>query len=738
MLKRNETHKKRYLCSGLLTAVWLCLAAPAFAAAPTSAPPQQPLLEADHLSFDEQSGVMTAIGNVEIGLSDKVLRADKVTYNKNNDVVQATGHVAVTESSGQILYADQMEVTADMKQGFIDKIGMMFPDNSRMVAKDAQRYEGRYMIADRGVYTACDLCKDDPKAPPLWQLKGKRITHDSEAKNIIYRDATIEFNGLPVFYTPYFSHPDPTVRRRQGFLTPSGGMDNTLGTLVRTPYYFDIAPNSDLVVTPLFSTVDKLQVEADWRYRFENGDMRWTTSAAKTEFVNESGINKGRQWRGHLFGFAEFDITNTWRTGTNLALTTDKSYLPRYKYGDEEILVNRAYVENFKGRNYAAGNVYYFKDIRPGNQLIEPLVAPELRYSAFGEPNKTLGGRWSFDSSLLVTSRRTNVAPELQGASTRRASFNAGWERQLVSSVGFLTTVSGLARTDSYWADNVPDPNAPLGSGFSSVVRTRPFAQGNINIRYPLGRSGKTYLQLLEPIAVVSVAPRVSQKNLLPNEDSLDAEFDETNLFLPNRFTGNDRVEGGTRLAYGIRHALIGHNGGRIEMLGGQVFRMKRDTSFPDNSGLTERFSDYVGRVDLIPAGWLSVNYGFRLNRDDLAFNKQELQASAGAKNFRPYVNYLSVQQLDDTTGLDQRVEEATVGFSSNFIKYWSFAASHKQAFSPAPGPRRTTLNLTYEDECFKTGVVARQDHTDRVDVEPERAILFQFYLRNIGGFSTE
>lgn len=697
-----------------------------------------PLLEANSVSYDENTNIVTATGNVEIAMEDKVLRADWVTFNKSTNVVQATGNVALTETSGTILYADQMELTTDVKQGFIDKVGMLFPDNSRLVALDAQRYEGRYLIADHGVYSSCNLCESDPKTPPLWQLKGSRITHDSEKKDVIYRDAVLEFSGVPVFYTPYFAHPDSTVSRRQGLLTPSGGMDKTLGTLVRLPYYFDLAPHSDLVMTPTFSTTDKLQMDAEWRHRFSNGQMKWSGSGTYANFVNENGVAEGEKWRGHIFGSTLFHMTDEWRAGTDIALTSDKSYLPRYSISADEVLTNRAYAEYFKGRNHAVVNSYYFQDLRPGDNLVEPVVAPEIRYSAFGEPNKTLGGRWSFNSGLLITSRARDADLTKQGPSTRRLTLDTGWERQIVSSVGFLTTISGVARADSYWADNVPDPNVPLGTGFSNTSDFRPFAQGNISVRYPLSRHGTGYQQILEPITVLSTAPRMSRGLKIPNEDSLDIEFDETNLFSPNRFTGIDRLEGGTRVAYGLRHAVIADNGARVDMVGGQVFRLKRDDSFTENSGLRQRSSDYVGRIDIAPSKWFDANYGFRLDQHNMDFARQELQASAGADVFRPYVSYLSNEQTDSSTNTEEQVEEITVGLVSRFANYWTLSAAHKQAITPAPGPRSTSVSLTYQDECFTTGVTAKQDHTDRLDIQAGQSILFRFYLKNIGGLSTE
>ncbi|MDD5586268.1 MAG: LPS assembly protein LptD [Alphaproteobacteria bacterium] len=700
---------------------------------------QEPtLVQADQMSYDQNTNTIVAAGHVEVASGQQLLHADKIIYDQNKNVITAKGNISVLQPSGEVMFADEAELTGDLKQGFVEKVKVLFPDNSRLVAQDAQRYEGRYLIADRGVYTACNLCADDPEKPPLWQLKGVRVTHDNEAHDVIYRDATLEFDGVPMFYTPYFSHPDATVKRRQGFLGPSGGFNQYVGTFARVPYYFDLAPNSDLTLMPVFSTNDHLQLTTQWRHRFENGSMQWDGSFTHTDLVDEYGVDQGKQWRGNLFGKSLFDLDNEWRAGTDVAFTSDKSYLRRYNITSEDMLTNRGYAEGFRGRNYAVSNLYYFQDLRPGIQPAQPFVVPEMRFSALGEPGKTLGGRWSLDGGMLVTTRDRSADPTKQGPDTRRLSFDAGWERQLVSTTGFLTEVSGFARADGYWADNVPDPGLPAGSGFSNITDVRQFAQSDVTVRYPLGRHGDGYQQIIEPIAMLSLAPQVSDNQKLPNEDSLDVEFDETNLFASNRFTGIDRIEGGVRTAYGIRHSITGDNGARIEMLGGQVFRVKRDDNFPEGSGLRDQFSDYVGRIDMLPTKWLDAIYGFRIDRKELNFQRQEARISAGVPEFRPYTRYLLANQTEATTGLSTHVEEGTIGFNSRFAKYYALSASYTYAFLPQPGPRTTTAGVSYQDECFQLGLTAQRDNTNRADVSTGTSVMFHFYLKNIGGVHTD
>lgn len=715
------------------------LALPARAADQPAKEPEPTLLQADQMSYDQNANTITATGHVEVAQGGQVLRADKIVFNQDKNIINARGHVAILQPSGEVLFADEIELTGDMKQGFIDKIRVLFPDNSRLVAQDAQRYEGRYLVADQGVYTACNLCADNPEKPPLWQMKAVRVTHDNEAHDVIYRDATLEMDGIPVLYSPYFSHPDSTVKRRQGFLTPSGGYNQYLGPFARTPYYFDIAPNSDLVVTPTFSQNDYVQLMTAWRHRFAKGDMEWTGSVTHTDLVDEYGVDEGKQWRGHLFGTTLFNLDKEWRAGTNVQYTSDKSYLQRYNITSDDMLVSRGYVEGFRGRNYAVANLYAFQDLRPGIQPTQPLVLPDMSFSAKGDPGKTLGGHWFLDGGLLVTQRDQNVGLDKQGPNTRRLSLDAGWERQLVSSTGFLTNVKGMTRADGYWADNVADPSRPANTGYVNIFDIRQFAQAEATVRYPLGRRGDGYQQVVEPIAMVDVAPNVSSNQRLPNEDSLDVEFDETNLFASNRFTGIDRLEGGLRSAYGLRHSLIGDNGARVEMLGGQVIRYnKQDLNFPEGSGLRDQLSDYVGRMEVSPGSWMNASYGFRLDRQKLNFQRQEAQVSAGIPLFRPYVNYVSVNQTEATTGIMTHVEEALIGFNSTFAKYYSLYGAHRQAFLPQPGPRDTYAGVSYQDECFQLGLTVQRMISDREDIRTGTSVMFHFYLKNIGGLHTD
>ncbi|MEJ2016026.1 MAG: LptA/OstA family protein, partial [Limibacillus sp.] len=219
------------------------------------------MLTADEVTYDESLGVVVARGNVEVSQGQRVLKADTVSYNTRTRVVTASGNVSLTEPTGDVLFAEYVELTDDLAEGFISGVGALLSDDSRLAAARGYRRGDREITLERGVFSPCDLCRDDPTRAPLWQIKAAEVTHDQVEKTIEYRDARMEIFGIPVAYTPYFEHPDPTVERKEGFLAPSFISSSELGYGVRTPYYWPIGTDKNLTLTPLM-TADKVFMRA--------------------------------------------------------------------------------------------------------------------------------------------------------------------------------------------------------------------------------------------------------------------------------------------------------------------------------------------------------------------------------------------------------------------------------------------------------------------------------------------
>ncbi|MBT4906267.1 MAG: LPS-assembly protein LptD, partial [Rhodospirillaceae bacterium] len=231
------------------------------------------LLSADEVSYNEDLGIVVASGSVEIAQGDRVVLADRVTYNERENTVSANGHVSLLEPGGEVVFAEYMELADDMKNGVVRDLRILLTDNSRIAAAGGRLQGGVRTEMRKAVFSPCELCEDDPEAAPLWQIKAVKVVHDQRTHDIEYTDAWMEMYGVPVFYTPYFSHPDPTVKRRSGLLTPDFGNDSQLGMLLRTPYFFTMGPDKDATITPIFTTKERVALAAEYRQRFTSGEF---------------------------------------------------------------------------------------------------------------------------------------------------------------------------------------------------------------------------------------------------------------------------------------------------------------------------------------------------------------------------------------------------------------------------------------------------------------------------------
>ena len=231
------------------------------------------LFKADQLRHERKLGIVVARGNVEITQGERILRADTVSYNQRTDILTATGNVVLLEPTGDITFADFVELSGDFKDGVVENIRILMSDDARIAAVGGRRIGGDVTEMRKVVYSPCRTCLG-PGGPPIWQLKAVEVVHNQKEKTIEYRDAFMEFAGIPVFYTPYLSHPDPTVKRKSGFLTPRYGSDTELGVMIETPYYFDIAPDKDATIRPIFTGSEGLVLAGEYRQRFANGELK--------------------------------------------------------------------------------------------------------------------------------------------------------------------------------------------------------------------------------------------------------------------------------------------------------------------------------------------------------------------------------------------------------------------------------------------------------------------------------
>ncbi len=693
---------------------------------PAWAEEQQPLLlQAHTLSYDQQRGIVTAQGDVELVMGQRILRARRVSYDQRRDVVTASGDIAILEPSGEVMFAEQAELRDQMRNGFVRGIRLLLTDRSRLAARSAKRRDGNRTEMDRAVFSACQLCPDHPRRPPLWQIKAVKVIHHQAAQRIDYEDAFLEVLGIPIAYTPFFSHPDPTVKRRSGFLTPTYGSSTELGLKLVTPYHFVLGPHRDATLQPLFTSKEGVVLGGEYRERTRTGGYQLSASLTQVDRRDENNTKTGGSHnRGHFKTVGSFDIDETWRWGFSGQRASDDTYLRRYDFSSADTLTSNLFLEGFRGRNYAAANAFSFqglgRDDDPGNT---PLVLPELEYHFVGEPGR-LGQRLEFDANTLVLERS-------EGADSRRLSLAGGWHLPSTTPGGLVYAFKGSLRGDLYHVNRVLDPANPTGTRQQGFVG-RLLPQASVDVRYPLVRNQGSVRQTVEPIAMLIAAPYGGNPDKIPNEDSASFEYDDTNLFSLNRFAGLDRWEGGTRLNYGVKLGAYGQGGGHTTAMIGQVLRARADSTFADKTGLENKRSDYIARINVTPGPYLDYNHRMRLDRDTWSLRRTEVDLSLGPKALRFNAGYLSLSRELTSDELESR-EELRLSGRARFTRNWGVTASTRRDLAENRGTIASGFGLDYIDECLEFTTRFERSFTSDRDVRPSTGISFRVKLKHLG-----
>jgi LPS-assembly protein len=724
------------------------------------------LFRADEVEYDEQLALTVARGHVEISQGGQVLLADTVSYNQRTDTVTASGNVSLTQPTGEIVFADFIELRDSMNEGFAKNVRMLLADRSRLAANTARRTNGNRTELKRGVYSPCDLCREDPSAPPAWQLKAREIDHDKELQLVEFRDAVMELDGWPIFYSPYLSIPDPSVKRASGFLAPSIGSSNTLGAHVTIPYYLVLGPDKDLTLAPRFYTSAGPLLDAEYRQRFSNGELDAIGSLNHSNVgFGNSTSSQGEQWRGHINEHSVFDLNDTYRTGLDVQRVSDQTYLLRFGFGNPLLnaMISRAYLEGFDERASTDVNGYIFQPLLPGlGDSTQPIVLPVANRNWQSQPDP-LGGRWNLNANMLDIVREV-------GTQTRRLSLGSEWDRNFQDGLGGQYRFSASVRGDGYSIANLSNVSNPeLPSAFFPVdgqpplaptardfVTGRTFPQLGLVWGYPLIHRGESMTEQIEPIVGGFVAPSSGNRRNIPDEDSLSFSFSDTDLFRRDRLAGYDILDTGQRVDYGTKLGLYDKDGGSYRLLVGQSYRAQPNPFLPPGSGAEKRLSDVVGRLVLSPSSYLDLIYRFRFDTSPLSNRNQQVGISAGPQSFRLSGNfvYLPAQLQSEVvtnpvTGqnvLYGKREQISFDVTAKLTRYWSVRANETISLTNSTTlvnnvltPQASSaflygsLSAIYQDECMAFIGAVTQSGIRSGDITPGYSVLFSLVFKNLG-----
>lgn len=695
-------------------------------------------LEADQLTYNPETGEIRALGNVLLIRNGYHLTAGEVFYNETTGEARAVGAVELTFPSGDRIIAPELTLENELKDAFVDNIRLIMADGAQAVAASGERIDetGRTILR-RAAYSPCEVCADGSGKQPLWQLKAVRVTHDKGKRRLYYKDAFLEFLGIPIFWTPYFSHPDPTVDRASGLLPLEMQTSRNLGFVAGIPYYHVFSDSIDATFTPVYTSREGFVLKSEYRQHVGFGQFKLDGSITRADRRDiNNNIIGGQETRGHIFAEGSFQHSTNWRSKVNINYASDDTYLGRYEISNTDTLVSEYLLEGFFGASYISTRALAFQGLRLEDIAGQAAFALPLIDAEFIPKYKPLGGTISLRANALALHRT-------DGLDTRRLSLVANWQKRWITPKGFVLDVDALARSDVYDLDaaNRPDDLAFAGTfGGTSGSEWRNLARLTGTLSWPLVKYSDFGAHTVEPIAEISVSPRRGTPDSIVNEDSRAFELSDLNLFAADRTTGFDLWEEGSRATFGFRWQYEGEKLS-TDVLIGQSWRISgNDFVLADGIGLEGDFSDIVGRTNINYDGWVDLEHRYRLDDKTLDVRRNDIDVTFGDDTKSLRMGYTKLNRNLNFINREDREEIRLSGFykvNDNWRLTGTWTRRLEGANTPSlienAGPVEYSVGVEYENECIQLGLRLRETFTRDRDVEPGTTILFRLKLTNLG-----
>ena len=776
------------------------LGLPAAAQDLQSAPPQPgpdglidgaAYIDAD--SVTREGDVISALGTLErraLGrFSGSTLRARQFNYDLGLGVASADGNVELSDDEGNTVYASYLETDADLKAGVAVDFATRFSTGASLMAATAVRRSENVNQLNYAIFTPCPICdaEGNPQEPSI-SIQAETVVQDEELRAVLYRNAVFRVGGVPVFYLPYFAHPDPTIDRASGFLVPTPSYDEGRGLSLETPYLHVVSPSEDWLISPQFNTRVAPLLNLQWRRRFADGTV--VVRGGGTYERNfgdfdldgdgnaESNVDFGdRTARSYLLAHGRFDPAGPWRWGFTAERTSDKTLFDRYDirspyqdnglyYGDERRLISQLYIEHQTARSYVSVAAFTLQSLRvaqfdpvtPALNIFEtdgslPVVAPLI--DARWEPDGPIfGGRLRLKGSAVSLYRddyvggpvlRPEIIPAgstlgLPGIDSRRVTGQLEWRRTLISPIGIRWEPFVDLRTDLYSVGDLPPM---MGLDEDAISRTR--ATAGVDVSYPLIRQmGAGADLILEPMAQLSISNSVDLDPRVPIEDSQAVELDESSLFRIDRFPGYDLYEGGMRFTAGAKATLRWDNGRQASLFVGRSFRDAQEDAYlvplPDDpaslydpSGLGAEASDWVVQGSFSPSdrirGWghATIDSAGEIRRAEAA-----LDGRWGRRNLAS-VSYI-IDRSNPLEGPNDRNYEFVQLTGQQFVYgNWGVAVTGI-ADLERDLITRSEVGILFDDDCFRFELGWRRDNTRVRPTGPSEGVYVRLNLATFGG----
>ena len=673
----------------------------------------------EKLKVDEKTKIMIASGNVIITNNNRQLTADKVEYDQNSDKAIATGNVKLKEKDGSIYESERVILTNEFKSVVAIPLYGELIDKSFIKSNDFKKNDLGESYFKEGVYTACE-CDFKQDVKPIWRVETKEIKHDPATKTIYLKHPVMRIFSIPVYYLPYLSFPDWTVKRRSGFLTPVYGYSKQNRFHIKVPYYY--SPENDPTWDMTFTShqngktghADQLNI----RKKYENSSLETNIYKGNLDTNKSDGDN--------VFGVnfkANSNLDNNWKMTIEGKYADQETFMRRYGFDSSDRYKSYLNLEKIKPNSISNIEIYNIQNLDETSSNNEPVLAPSISHHIF-DSNKS----YNYDVKLNAHSIYNDESYDIKrwsGLAQINKKLNLT-NMVLEGDANFgldLYSIQGRPSTDSN--DNKYIDR--LSSGFSVAASNQ------------YGIMSEEIGVVIEPKIQFSSVISSDRTDEVPNRDSSEFRLDQANLFLNNQYQGRDNIQRSDRINAGVSAYVMTEEMGDLNFFIGQSQKIS-GTQKNISSANNDRQSHLINSISWNPSSLYNFSWFSLYNHHNLKSDTSDFNFNGSLDGWNYSTRHRSVDGAFVSDGIDR--EELALGISKSFSNWKTSYSRTYDLSNDKEEMISETLGLEYTGSGYMFGncltVLFQYKSSGGVvdrDLVPEDSIYLTFNFRNLGAY---
>jgi len=645
------------------------------------------IINADQIKVIDNENKIKANGNILIESEDFLSSSDEFIYDKEKGIFNASGNIIIRDKLKNYYYFDELISDKQFDTAIGTNASIRLNEGERIVGKKFSRTKASINQIDNASYTPCLQKNYIIKNCPGWKINAKKVIHDEEKQNVYYEGATLSILNIPILYSPYFSHPDPTVKKRSGILMPNISSDNNLGTSFSLPYFYNISSNYDLTFTPTLQSKADDYYSINYRHLTNNHKLNIDSSISNDE------SNTGT--KNHLF--INGNVKNPYgKFDYKIETSNNDTYLRKNHINEQTILTSGLYFTKEMENSYMDFSSYAYKHLNNSTKQKWEYVYPNINYDIYNYKDPIYGFEWKIDNSLL-------------NYKDINKNFNQQLSTEVLSRRIYISNDTGLK-----FENIIQNRLIYFNNSKNNFNQFRVFPQLSSKISLPLSKVSSDRTEILEPIIMPILAPFNNYAN--------DQSISNSNIFSLNRETSLSQWESGPRINYGINW-LIRENNLTINTSIGQSARINQKSN---TDSLDDVSNYFIGNTfDFGDIGYVKTD--ITIDKKDLYLKDNNINTSVelGKIKFGFDYDYETLNKIKTS-------EQISIGAKVDFVKNTDLILSIRKDLMTDKSIGNA-IGLYFENDCLAINFDYFRDFTVVDDIKNSRGFSFNITLKPFG-----